>query len=56
MPVLTAAKVPLVGMFTGAQGLREPFNRQVFHVRSSYFDETERIVPVSYTHLRAHET
>lgn len=44
VPVLTAAKVPLVGMFTGAQGLREPFNRQVFHVRSSYFDETERIV------------
>ncbi len=44
VPVLTAAKVPLVGMFTGAQGLREPFNRHVFHVRSSYFDETERIV------------
>jgi ABC-type branched-subunit amino acid transport system substrate-binding protein len=44
VPVLTAAKVPLVGMFTGAQGLREPFNRYVFHVRASYFDETERIV------------
>jgi ABC-type branched-subunit amino acid transport system substrate-binding protein len=34
----------MVGMFTGAQGLREPFNRYVFHVRASYFDETERIV------------
>lgn len=44
VPVLTAAKVPLVGMFTGAQSLREPFNRYVFHVRASYFDETERIV------------
>lgn len=44
VPVLTAAKVPLVGMFTGAQGLRDPFNRYVFHVRASYFDETERIV------------
>ena len=44
LPVFTAAKVPMVGMFTGAQGLREPFNRYVFHVRSSYFDETERIV------------
>lgn len=44
MPVFTAAKVPMVGMFTGAQGLREPFNRYVFHVRASYFDETERIV------------
>lgn len=44
VPVLSAEKVPLVGMFTGAQGLREPFNRYVFHVRASYFDETERIV------------
>lgn len=44
VPVLTEAQVPLVGMFTGAQALREPFNRQVFHVRASYFDETERIV------------
>ena len=44
VPILTEAKVPLVGMFTGAQALREPFNRQVFHVRASYFDETERMV------------
>jgi branched-chain amino acid transport system substrate-binding protein len=44
VPILTAAQVPLVGMFTGAQGLREPFNRHVFHVRASYFDEAERIV------------
>jgi ABC-type branched-subunit amino acid transport system substrate-binding protein len=44
LPILTEAKIPLIGMFTGAQALREPFNRQVFHVRASYFDETERIV------------
>lgn len=44
VPILTAEKVPLVGMFTGAEGLRVPFNRYVFHVRASYFDETERIV------------
>jgi ABC-type branched-subunit amino acid transport system substrate-binding protein len=44
LPILTEAQVPLVGLFTGAQALREPFNRQVFHVRASYFDETERIV------------
>jgi len=31
-------------MFTGAEALRQPFNRQVFPVRASYFDETERIV------------
>jgi branched-chain amino acid transport system substrate-binding protein len=44
VPVLSEARVPLVGMFTGAEALRVPFNRHVFHVRGSYFDETERIV------------
>ncbi len=44
VPVLTAAKVPLVGMFTGAEALRVPLNRYVFHVRASYYDETEKIV------------
>jgi ABC-type branched-subunit amino acid transport system substrate-binding protein len=44
LPILSELQVPLVGMFTGAQALREPFNRYVFHVRASYFDETERIV------------
>ena len=42
--VITPAKVPLVGMFTGAEVLRVPFNRYVFHVRASYYDETEKIV------------
>lgn len=44
LPILSEEQVPLVGLFTGAQALREPFNRNVFHVRASYFDETERIV------------
>jgi branched-chain amino acid transport system substrate-binding protein len=44
LPVVTQAKVPLVGMFTGAEILRDPFNRYVFHVRASYYDETEAIV------------
>jgi ABC-type branched-subunit amino acid transport system substrate-binding protein len=44
VPVLTQARVPLVGMFTGAEALRVPFNRYVFHVRASYYDETEKIV------------
>jgi branched-chain amino acid transport system substrate-binding protein len=44
LPVLTEAKVPLVGMFTGAEVLRVPHNRYVFHVRASYYDETEKIV------------
>jgi ABC-type branched-subunit amino acid transport system substrate-binding protein len=44
LPVVTQAKVPLVGMFTGAEALRAPINRYVFHVRASYYDETEKIV------------
>ena len=44
LPVVTQAKIPLVGMFTGAEILRVPFNRYVFHVRASYYDETEKIV------------
>jgi len=44
LPVVTEAKVPLVGMFTGAEALRDPINRYVFHVRASYYDETDKIV------------
>ena len=44
LPIFTGEKVPFVGAFTGAQSLREPFNRYVFNVRASYFDETEEIV------------
>jgi ABC-type branched-subunit amino acid transport system substrate-binding protein len=44
LPLATAAKLPFIAPFTGAQGLREPFNRYAFHVRASYFDETARIV------------
>ena len=44
LKVTTAAKVPLVGMFTGAEVLRAPINRYVFHVRASYYDETDKIV------------
>ncbi len=39
LPVLTAAGVPLVGAFTGAKSLREPFNRYMFNTRASYADE-----------------
>lgn len=44
LPLATEARVPLWAPFTGAQGLRDPFNRYVFHVRASYFDETAAIV------------
>ncbi len=44
VPVFTEAKVPFFGPFTGAEALRAPFNRYIFHVRASYYDETEKIV------------
>ena len=43
-PIFTAARVPFVGPFTGAESLRNPVNRYIFNVRASYFDETEKIV------------
>lgn len=48
LPLATNAKIPFVAPFTGAQGLREPFNRYAFHVRASYYDETARIVNQLY--------
>ena len=44
LPAVTKHHIPFFAPFTGARGLREPFNPHVFHVRASYFDETERIV------------
>jgi ABC-type branched-subunit amino acid transport system substrate-binding protein len=43
-PIFTAARVPFVGPFTGAESLRNPVNRYIFNVRASYFDETEKII------------
>lgn len=44
LPLATQAKLVFFGPFTGAQALREPFNRYAFHVRASYFDETAETV------------
>jgi ABC-type branched-subunit amino acid transport system substrate-binding protein len=40
IPIVEEAKVPLVGMFTGANALREPINRYIINVRASYYQET----------------
>lgn len=44
LPIASEAKTPFFAPFTGAQALREPFNRYAIHVRASYFDETAVIV------------
>lgn len=43
-PIITEAKIPFFGPFTGAEGLRNPVNRYIFNIRASYFDETEKLV------------
>ena len=40
-PIASAAKVPFIGPFTGAEFLRNPYNRYVVNVRASYFEEAE---------------
>jgi len=44
LPLVNESKIPFFGPFTGAEALREPFSKSVFHVRASYFDETGLIV------------
>ncbi|MCW5323312.1 ABC transporter permease [Verminephrobacter aporrectodeae subsp. tuberculatae] len=44
LPFFTKARLPFFGPFSGAEALRQPFNRLIFHVRASYYDETALIV------------
>lgn len=44
IPIFSAAKTPLVGTISGADDIRAPVNRYMFHVRASYADETEAII------------
>jgi branched-chain amino acid transport system substrate-binding protein len=44
LPLVVESKIPFFGPFTGAEALREPFHRNVFHVRASYYDETALLV------------
>ena len=40
IPLVEEAKIPLVGMFTGANALRDPLSRYLINVRASYYQET----------------
>ena len=44
LPLVNQSRIPFFGPFTGAEALRDPFSRYVFHVRASYYDETALIV------------
>ncbi len=40
VPLAEEARIPVVGLFTGAQLLYEPLKHYVINVRASYYDET----------------
>ena len=40
LPLAEQRRLPVVGLFTGAQFLYQPFHHFVLNVRASYFDET----------------
>ena len=40
LPMAQEEKIPVVGLFTGAQMLYEPLKHYVINVRASYYDET----------------
>jgi branched-chain amino acid transport system substrate-binding protein len=44
LPLVEDANVPYLAPLTGASSLRQPGIRNVFHVRASYSDETQRLV------------
>jgi len=44
LPLVEEARIPLVGMFTGANALREPLNPHLINVRASYYQETAAAV------------
>ncbi len=41
IPIVEEAKVPLIGLFTGANVLREPVKKYIFNIRASYYQEIE---------------
>lgn len=43
-PIVHSAEIPLLGLFTGAEALRQPLSRHIFHLRDSYYSEAEGAV------------
>ena len=44
LPLVNKEDLPFFAPVSGAESLREPLNRNVFHIRASYYFETEKIV------------
>jgi branched-chain amino acid transport system substrate-binding protein len=44
LPVLAELQIPAVGLTSGTEAVRKPFNRYAFPVRASYADEARKLV------------
>ena len=44
IPMVEEAKIPLLGLFSGANQLRNPFRKYIFNVRASYYQEIAAMV------------
>ena len=44
LPVLAELQIPAVGLTSGTDAMRKPFNRYAFPVRASYADEARKLV------------
>lgn len=40
-PIISSSEIPILGFFTGAEGLRFPLDANFFHLRDSYYQEAE---------------
>jgi branched-chain amino acid transport system substrate-binding protein len=49
LPVLAELKIPAVGLTSGTEAMRKPFNRYAFPVRASYADEARKLVSHAQT-------
>ncbi len=45
-------KVPVIGLFTGAEALRAPFKKYIFNIRASYYQETDAMIHYFVNKLR----
>lgn len=50
IPLVNEAKIPLVGMFTGAHRLREPVSPYLINIRASYYKEIQAAVDFMVRH------
>ena len=55
VPLADQSKLPVVGLFTGAQLLYEPLKHYVINVRASYYDETREQVDKLWDELGIHK-